>query len=314
MEVWNSEWRTSSNPLFRYSINPFSKYRHHERGEVFKQTATGRAVLPVSQQDFIAGVHIRVDNAFHGVGKFFTVNGEAGFIVQAEAAHVEVGGADQSEFAIHDQRFGVHERRMPLENVHASQQEIFVEGAAGQTGIEVVVFFRYHEADIHAAQRGGAQGSQDIHRRHEIGCDGKDLLFGENDTVEETFNGDIFDGGGSGADETSGDGSGGFGVREIFFGQESGRGLFGNEIPVAQEGILQFLNDGTFGLEVVIADGRFAGAGDVFVVQINSAVESDFPVNDERLAVVAQVDLEPALKQVGLRPSRDFEAGQFAGF
>jgi hypothetical protein len=73
---------------------------------------------------------------------------------------------------------------------------------------------------IYTAQRGGAQGPQDIFRRHKVGRDGQNLFLGEDDAVEEAFGGDVFDGGRAAVNEPCRDRSNGFGVREKFFGQQ----------------------------------------------------------------------------------------------
>jgi len=111
----------------------------------------------------------------------------------------------------------MHEGRVSLEDPNAGQQEFFVECTAGQTGIEVVVFLRDDQADVEAAQGGGVQGAQDIDGRYEVGGDGKNLFTGEDDGVEEAFNGNIFFGGGAAVDEAGGEFACGFGLREVGF-------------------------------------------------------------------------------------------------
>ncbi len=55
----------------------------------------GGAALPLGKKYFVAEGNVFMNNVFHGVGEGFAVDGDGAFVVQIQAAFVEVGGSDQ---------------------------------------------------------------------------------------------------------------------------------------------------------------------------------------------------------------------------
>ena len=149
------------------------------------------AAVPVGEVDFFAVAEVFEDDLFHGAGEGVVVDGDVSFVVEDEAAFVDVGGADECESVVDDECFGVDEWRVAFVDSDACGEEFFVEGFAGESGVAVVVFFGDDEADVDAAQGGGAEGAEDVDGGDEVGGDGEDLFFGEEDGVEEDFDGGV---------------------------------------------------------------------------------------------------------------------------
>ncbi len=99
-------------------------------------------------------------------------------------------------------------------------------------------------------------------------------------------------------------------IGEILRLEETLGWLAGGEVPILHELELKIGDRGALQLDVVVAYRNSSGVGaDVLVLNVDAADESDAPVDNGDLAVVAQVDLEAAFERVGLSDRADLYAG-----
>src|SRR5690606_32488782 len=88
------------------------------------------APLEVDQRDLLALSEIFLEDVGEGLVQLLAAHEAARLEVEAEAAVVDVGAADQRELVVEDRDLGVEHRRPVLEDARAGGEELRVVGAS----------------------------------------------------------------------------------------------------------------------------------------------------------------------------------------
>ena len=151
----------------------------------------------------------------------------------------------------------------------------------------MIILFGQDQFYFDATAGGRAQGGEDFGSGNKVGgCD--ENLFASNDNaVEEYFGQHAGATGGTAVDESSWCFADGCVEGKVCFGEQFCDGFVAHEVPVAEKGELEFVDDGTFGTEVVVANGGSAVAGAIVIANINAAEEGGCAIDNEVFAMVA---------------------------
>ena len=238
----------------RNAVGEDSKEGSEEAADVFEVVVEDGAAGEGGEVDGGAAVEVVEHHQFEAGGEGGVVDGDAGLVVGMEAAVVPVGGADHRHAVVDGQGLGMDEGRFAFVDAHAGFEEVFVEGAGGPGGVDVVAAAREDDVGADAAQGRETQGPQEVVGGQEVGGDEEDALAGGVDGAEEEVGGEAFGGGGAGGDDAGEGGADGRKLAEVVGGEEGGRVFAGHDVPVAEEGVLEFLDDGAAEAEVVVLD------------------------------------------------------------
>ena len=106
------------------------------------------------------------------------------FVVEVQAALIEVGGAHHGCLVIAQAHFGVDEAGLILIDLDAALDEGLVIGAADHVDIPFIRVGGGDDADIHAAFRRGFQGGDKFIIQDEVGCGDIDIMVRPLDEVQ----------------------------------------------------------------------------------------------------------------------------------
>ena len=227
--------------------------------------------------------------------------------VQPQTARVPVGRAEQNPVPVHNHQLRVVKRRGREPETAAVFEHLPPHRARCPMNEGQIVFGRQNDVHAHAPQRGEVQrgnqrgvrqeiGRENLHGRLRLGQCGEQRpaqLF-------KIYVRTVRDDARNGVAATARMGKPNVAVEDFT----------GAKRPVVRESFLQLGDHRTSDAKVQVLDGAFRFVGEhVAAADVHAAGEGDFPVHDERLAVVAEVDGGHAPRRERRQKTRGVHAG-----
>lgn len=244
--------------------------------------------VDVGERDFARAAEFGGDDFAHLTGKLAAIGFDVQFEIEPKAASVPVGRTNQDPVTVDDHQLRVVERRLCEPDVTATFEDLPPHRVRGPIDVTQIAPRGQNDIDADAAESGEVQGADEPGIGNEIGRDDLDRCLRLGQSGEQRpadgFEVRVW----TVADDTRNNIAALFQFRKPDVAVES---FASSEDPVGSESFLQLSDQRALDAEMQIADGTGGILSEhVAVPDVHAAGETDLTVDDENLAMVAEVE------------------------